>query len=212
MSTSGCVARVCSGAISLPSRFLSNLRMRATLNLENMPASVQDAQLVHGPVAEDGLAIDIAAHHRADLAAVIRHGTMVAKHKIRIVGDNGLRKRTGVQVIRRNVRLGQQHAVHVNMSVSDKNAVAGQADHALNEALARVAGIMEDNDVTARDAFKAVDQLVDEDPLLVFQSGLHAAAFHLDRLIDKQNDEKSNENGEEQVAHPRTQGAQAGGL
>lgn len=49
------------------------------------------AELIHGPVAEDGLAIDEALIHRAEVAAVVGHGPVIAQHKIRIRGDHGLR-------------------------------------------------------------------------------------------------------------------------
>src|ERR1051326_7058502 len=171
---------------------------------------VQNSQLVHGPVAEDGLAVDVATLNRADFTTVIGHGPVIAQHEVGIGRNDGLSIGTGVLIIRRNVRFRQQGAVHVNTAIDDADAVAGQADHALDEALARVPRIMKHNDVTALDAFKAVDQLVDEDALLVFKARLHAAAFYFDRLIEKYANEEQNYQSKDQVSHPRAQSAQAG--
>src|ERR1041384_2656516 len=148
-----------------------------------MAGLVQNAQLLPGPIAEDGLAVDKAAHYRANFSAVIRHGAMIAQHKVSILRNHSFRIGARILVVGWNIGLGQHHTVHVNAPVGDADAVTRQADHALDEALARIARIVKDDDVTALDALKVIDQLVDEDALLVFKARLHAAAFNLDRLI-----------------------------
>src|SRR5690349_14983864 len=47
--------------------------------------SVQDSQLLHGPVAKHGFAVNVAALDGAELAAVVGCATVVAEHEIRIL-------------------------------------------------------------------------------------------------------------------------------
>ena len=94
------------------------------------------------------------------------------------------------------------------MTEGDVDAVARQADDSFDEALMRVPRVAENHNVSTIDGLKPVHQLVDDDAFLVFKAGLHAAALHLHRLIDKQNNEECNQYGKEQVAHPGAQRAQ----
>src|SRR5579859_2142687 len=174
--------------------------------------SAEKAHLVHGPISEDGFAVNEAAHHGANLAAVIRHRTMITQDEIGIVRDHRVRVGLCVLVVRRDIRLQQLLAVYKNAPEVDPDPVAGQPDHALDEAFLRVARIMKYHDVTALNTLKMVDQLVNEDSFLVLQPRLHASALDLDWLINKQNDEQRDQNGKKQVAHPRAQRAQSGRL
>jgi hypothetical protein len=76
------------------------------------------------------------------------------------------------------------------MAVRNTHTVAAYANHPLDETLARIARIPEHDNVTAVDALPAIHQFVDEDAFLVFQTRFHTAAFHLHRLINKQDDEE----------------------
>src|SRR6185312_3390812 len=118
---------------------------------------------------------------------------MVSQHEISTGRNYGQRVRSRVGILGRNVVLTKGLAVDVNMSVRDTNLITGNSDHALDKALARIAGIAKHHNVSALDAFPPVNQFVDEDAFLVFKAGLHASAFHFHRLIDKQDDEKRNQ-------------------
>jgi len=50
-------------------------------------------------------------------------------------------------------------------------------------------------------AVEAVDKLVDEEPVLIFQPRQHAGAFHAHRCKEN-NDEDGNDDGNEYVAQP----------
>src|SRR5581483_711543 len=110
---------------------------------------------------------------------------MIAKHKISVVGNNDFRKRPRILIVRWYIRLRQFLTIHIDVPVRDADAIARYADDALYKALARVARVAENDNIAAFNALKAVNQLVDEDPLLVFQSRLHAAAFNFYWLIQK---------------------------
>src|SRR5579859_277496 len=115
---------------------------------------------------------------------------MVAQDEISIHRDHDFRIGPGIQVIRGYVGFGDRFVVHVQMTIGYADAIAWQSDHSLDKALARVAWVMEHHNVSALDAFEPVDQLVDENALLVFQAGLHAAALNFHRLIEKQDDKE----------------------
>src|SRR5208337_110508 len=114
---------------------------------------------------------------------------MVAEDEEAIPRNHDFTIRAGVRVIAGNVVFVERLAVHVDLSVFDADAIAGNADHALDVALRSVAWIAEDDDVAALDGLPSIDKLVDEDALLVFEAGHHAGAFHLYRLVEKDDDE-----------------------
>src|ERR1700675_4411185 len=95
--------------------------------------------------------------------------------------------RAGVRVIAGDVVFVERLAVHVDVAILDANPVAGNADDALDVALRSVPWIAEDDDVAALDGLPAIDKLVDEDPLLIFEAGHHAGAFNLHRLVEEDN-------------------------
>src|SRR5215470_6157451 len=110
-----------------------------------------------------------------------------------------------VGIGRRDVVLDHWLFVYVYLPRVNANLVAGNADHALDVALGRVAGIAEDHDVAALDRFPAVDELVDEDALLVVEGRHHAGAFNLHRLVQKDDDESGDRQRNDEVSQPYSQ-------
>src|ERR1044071_9972545 len=115
---------------------------------------------------------------------------MVAQNEIGIPRDYDFRIGPGIQVIGGYVWFGDRCIVHIHVPIRYADAIARQSDHPLDEALACVAWVLEHHNISALDAFEPVDQLVDENALLVFQAWLHAAALHLHRLVEKQDDKE----------------------
>src|SRR6185312_767606 len=111
---------------------------------------------------------------------------MIAEHKISIVGYNDFRKGPRILIVRRHVGFGEFLTIDIHVSVRDADAITRYADNALDKALACISGVAESNNIAAFNALKSVNQLVDKDPLLVFQARLHAAALNFYRLIQKQ--------------------------
>ena len=53
------------------------------------------------------------------------------------------------------------------------------------------------HDVTAADRLEPVDELINEDPLLVYQPGHHAVPFDLHRLVQENNHDKGQQDRED---------------
>ena len=82
--------------------------------------------------------------------------------------------------------------------------------HALDIALGRIERIPEHDHVAARDRLQLVHELVDEDSFLVGESGHHARALNLHRLVQEDDDECRNGQRDENVAHPYPPNAACG--
>src|SRR5208283_737589 len=162
----------------------------------------QPSHLLHRPISKNGFTVDEAFVHGTEIAAVVRHGAMVAEDKEAMRRNHHFAKGAGVGVIVRNIVFVEGFAVHVDLAVLDADAVACDSDNALDVALRRVARIAEDHDVPALDGLPTIDELVDEDPLLVFEAGHHAGAFHLHRLVEKDNDESGDGERDQQISYP----------
>src|SRR5580658_3426438 len=65
-----------------------------------------------------------------------------------------------------------------------------------------VQGIPENDDVASLNGFEAINKLIDENPLLVGEQRSHAGTFHFYGLIEKNDDDKRQPNGDEKVARP----------
>src|SRR5881397_509041 len=134
MRTAGWVAMVCSGAISLPRRLRAMRMIMPTLKRSNICSPKSTAEdgcattamsdtsrrrlyrtvslmhytnFFHRPIAEDGFAVDVAARHRAKVAAVIGHGAMVAQHKITVCWNPDFRRGARIQILFRDIKLAK---------------------------------------------------------------------------------------------------------
>src|SRR6266851_7486278 len=173
-----------------------------TTFLTRQRALPQASQLLHRPISEDGFAVDVAIVHGAEVAAVVRHRAMVAEDEEAVRRNHNFTIRARVGVIAGDVVFVERLAVHVDLAILDANPVAGNSDDALDVALRSVAWIAEDDEVAALDGLPAIDKLVDEDPLLVFEAGHHAGAFNLHRLVEKDNNEGGDGERDQQIARP----------
>ena len=86
----------------------------------------------------------------------------------------------------------QDLAVHPDLAVVDAETSPGKRNHALDVALFRVARIVEDHHIAAIDGGDVVDELVDEEPVVIFEPRQHAGAFDAHRLVEKQDDQDGN--------------------
>src|ERR1700682_2207560 len=127
---------------------------------------------------------------------------MVAEDEEAVRRNHDSSIRAGVRVIAGDVVFVERLAVHIDLATLDANPVACNSDDALDVALRSVARIPEDDDVAALDGLPAIDKLVDEDALLVFEAGHHTGAFNLHRLVEKDNDESGDGERDQQVARP----------
>ena len=92
----------------------------------------------------------------------------------------------------------------VDDALANFHGFAGQADDALDEGFGAVQRIPEDDDVAALDGLEAVDKFVDEDALLVGEQRRHAGAFDFHGLVQEDDDDQREADGDEQVARPDT--------
>src|SRR5215472_3129814 len=107
------------------------------------------SELVHRPIPEHRLAVDQVLAHGTEVPAILRHGSMIAKHEIKVRRHNGLGIRTGIRVLHRDVFFVQGFAVYIDLPAVNANAVACNPDHALDVTLRRIAWIPEDDNVVA---------------------------------------------------------------
>src|SRR5262249_50040973 len=122
------------------------------------------------------------------------------------------RVRALVDVLRWNIVFFQGAAIEVDLAAIDADPVSGQADHTLDIALRGVPRITEDHNVAALDRLPSIYELVDENALLVIEGRHHAGAFDFHRLVEEDDDEGRDGQGNDEVAHPDGQHGQAPGL
>lgn len=158
--------------------------------------------MIDRPVRKDGAAIDESALDGTEHARVVGADTVVAHNEVTIPWNANGPEVAEVFVLRGYVRFLNGAAVHVNDALADFDFLARQTDDPFDEGLRAVEGIPENDDVTALDGLEAIDKLVDEDALLVREKRGHAGAFDFHGLIEKNDDDKGEPNGDEKVASP----------
>src|ERR1035438_1713714 len=179
-----------------------NIR-RTKLQKQKLPGrSPYATQLIHRPVPEYSFAVDKVLVDRAKIAAVVRHGAMVAEHKERMRRDRQFGVRAGIGIGRGNVVLVERLVVDVHLAAIDAYTVARHPDHALDVTLRRVARIAEDHNIPALNGFQPVHKLVHEDPFLVLERGHHAGSLNLHRLVEEDDDKGRNRQRNNQIADP----------
>src|ERR1700682_6232254 len=99
----------------------------------------QPAERLHWPISKDGLSVDEAIVHGTEVAAVVRHRTMVSEDEEAVRRNHNFSIRAGVGVIAGDVVFVERLAVHVDLPILDANPVAGHSDDALDVALRSVA-------------------------------------------------------------------------
>src|SRR5580765_231704 len=127
---------------------------------------------------------------------------MVPQHEIAVRWDDRLRVGTLVCVDGRYVVFFKLLAVHVHLAGINSDDIARHSYHPLDIAGRRIPRVAKYYDISALDRFPAVDELIDEDAFLVVERRHHAGAFDLHRLVQEDDDERRNGEGNYQVAQP----------
>src|SRR5580704_8662259 len=177
-------------------------KMKVQTHRETPPSSPDASHFVHGPVSEDGLAVDVALPDWTEVTAVIRQAAVITQHEIAIGGNHYLSVRSLVLVGSWHIVFVDRLAIHKDAAGIDLDMVTRQANHPLDKALRWVSGIAEHDDVTALDRLQPINKLVHEDPFLIFERGHHACAFHFHRLVEEDDDETRNGQRDDQITQP----------
>src|SRR5713101_4755902 len=127
---------------------------------------------------------------------------MVAEDEEAIRRNHDFPIRTSVGIVARHIVFVESFSVDIDLPVHNANSVPRNANNALDVAFRGVARVAEYNDVAALDRLPAIDELVDEDAFLIFETGHHAGAFNLHRLAEKDNDEGGDRERDQQIARP----------
>jgi len=152
--------------------------------------------MIHGPIGKHGTPVDEATGDRTEDARIVGADTVVAHYKITVLRDAHRAKIAQVLVLRRDIRLGDNFPVNVDGALADFDGFTGQTNNALDERFRVVERIPEDNHVAAVNGLEAVDKFVDEDALLVGEERRHAGAFDFDRLVQEDNDDEGEADGD----------------
>src|ERR1035441_6199838 len=127
---------------------------------------------------------------------------MIAQHEETLRRNYHLVERPGIRVIAGHIVFVERLAVYIHLTVINADVIPGNSDDALDVALRRVARIAEDHDVATVNRLPAIDELVDENPLLIFESRHHARALNLYGLVEKDDDERRNGERHQQITRP----------
>src|SRR6266853_1123133 len=127
---------------------------------------------------------------------------MVAQHEVAVARNDELRIGMSVGIVARHIVFVESFSVDIDLPVLNADSVPRNSNNALDVAFRGIARVAEYNNVTALDRLPAIDELVDEDALLVFEAGHHADAFDLHRLVEKDNDERGDGERNQQIARP----------
>ena len=161
--------------------------------------------MIHGPVSEDGFAVNILARDGAEHARVVGTVAVIAHDEIAVRRNFYGRIALAVEIVRGNVGLAVGMSVDVDVAGADFDGIAGKAHDALDERFREVARIPEDDHVAAIDGLKAIDKFVDEDALLIGEQRGHASAFDLHRLVEKNEDDEGEAESHGEIARPTAQ-------
>ena len=127
---------------------------------------------------------------------------MVAQDKILIPRYYDLEERLVIPKLRLQIGFVHFDLVDEYGSADNFDLVARNSHHPLDEGLAVVSGIPEDDYVTPVNVCKTVDEPIHEYAFLVHQLGLHACAFNLHRLYDEDDNEDGRGKGKDYIPKP----------
>src|SRR2546423_828715 len=158
--------------------------------------------MIHGPVRKDGAPVNEPAGDWTENARIVGADAMIAHHEIFVLVHAHRPKVAQVLVLRRDIRLRHYLSFDVDGALPALYGLTRQADHALNGGFRMIEGIPEHDHITALNWLEAVDKIVDENAFLVGEQRRHAGAFDLHRLVQEDDDDQGQPNGNEQVAGP----------
>src|ERR1700722_997757 len=159
-------------------------------------------EVIDRPIRKHSLPVNKFSRYRPENTRVIRARAMVAHDKILTLRN--LRGRIGPEIfrLRRNIRLRQEFAVQINLPLANFDRIIRQTDDALDERFRAVQRIPENNHIAALNWLKPVDELIDKNSLLVGNLRGHAGAFDLHRLVEENDDNNGEAEGNNEIAAP----------
>src|SRR5690606_4100359 len=101
------------------------------------------------PVAQEGATDDQIAADGAEIVRVPAGATVVAEHKILVRADLPGVVADGPPAEGLDIWLLEAHAVYIDPPIADGDRLAGQADHALDEVMRRIGGVVKNAHVAA---------------------------------------------------------------
>src|SRR6266403_5716220 len=158
--------------------------------------------MIHRPIGKNSAAVNIAVGHGPEYARIVGADAVVDHDEIAVLGHAHRTEIAEVLVLRRHVRLGNNFIVDVDRAAADLHGFTGQSDDALDKGLRAVQRIPKDHDVAALDGLKTVDKFVDEDALLVGEQRRHAGASDFHGLVQEDDDDERQADGDKKVAGP----------
>ena len=123
--------------------------------------------MIDRPVCEDSFAVDVVTSYGAKHARIVGAIAVVAHHEVIPFRNLHRTVARSVEIIRRNVRLGDFFAIDVHMAEPNFESLTGQRDNALDETFRSVERIPENDDIAAINWLEAIDNFVDEDVFLI---------------------------------------------
>jgi hypothetical protein len=162
----------------------------------------QGTEVVHGPVGKNGAAVDELAGDRPKYTRIVRADAVIAHHKITAARNLGRAIVADVGVLGRNIRFLDFLIVHENGAAANFDSFPRKGDYAFDKGFRVIEGIPENYYVTTIDRLKAIDKFVDEDALLVGEERGHAGAFDFHGLVEEDNDNQGEADGDEEIARP----------
>ena len=160
--------------------------------------------MIDRPIGKDGASINELAGNGAKDTRIIGADAVIAHDEIAVFGDAERAVVAHVFVLRRDVRLVDGAAVDINDALANFDILAGQTDDAFDERFRMVKRIPENNDIASLNRLEAIDKFIDKDALLVGEQGRHAGAFDFHGLVQEDDDDQRESDGDEQVARPNT--------
>jgi hypothetical protein len=158
--------------------------------------------VVDGPVSKYSPAIDELAVDRPEHTRIVGTDAMVAHHEIVATLECSRAVVANIGVLRRDVRLGDFAAVDIYDAAANLYSLSRKSDDALDEGLGMIHRIPEHDDVAAVDGLEAVNEFIDEDALLIGEERRHAGTFDFNGLIEKNDDDQGETDGNEKIAGP----------
>src|SRR4051794_28154660 len=91
------------------------------------------SHFIHRPVPENRLAVDESNIDRTKVAAIVRHGAMIAQHEVAVRRYDNLSIRPLIGVSSRHVIFFESFSVDENFTGFNADPVAGQGNHSLDK-------------------------------------------------------------------------------
>jgi hypothetical protein len=158
--------------------------------------------MIDRPVRKHGAAVNKFAGDGAEDARVIRADAVIAHDEVHVFRNAHRAVVAHVLVLRGNVRLVDGVAVDIHDALSNFNIFARQTDDPLDERFRMVEWIPENDNVAALDGLETIHKFVDEDAFLIGEQRRHAGAFDFYGLIEEDDNDECEADGDEEVARP----------